>query len=118
MTPGGPHHSGRAVLKDGPEDQRREDSQNGMPPVPSGGNAVVGGVRDMDDGRGSFLPLDAAGSGIVYIIRGGDGARFASGPHSDSLWEGIGWETALGSHGPCSVATYLYDGLLVRRGGV
>ena len=40
----------------------------------------------MDDGRGAFLPLDAAGSGTVYGMRGGDGTRFAGGTHSDAEW--------------------------------
>ena len=87
MTPGGPHHSGRAVLKDGPEDQRREDSQNGMPPVPSGGNAVVGGVRETDHRSRAFLLGEAAVLGTVHGVRGGDGARVTGGPYADAAWE-------------------------------
>ena len=82
-----------------PEEQHLEDSRNGIPPVPGGGNAVGGGMREMDDGSGAFLPIEAAGSGTVHRLQEGYGAQVAGGPFADTSWEGSGWETELGNHG-------------------
>ena len=46
-------------------DQCWEDSRNGMTPMPGGGDPVVGGVRETDDGRGPFLPGATEGTGAV-----------------------------------------------------
>ena len=49
----------------------------------------------MDDGRGSFLLVEAAGSGTVYGVRGVDDDRVVGSPSTDTAWEGNRWETAL-----------------------
>ena len=59
IYPGGLQHPGRAVLKGVPEDQRQEDSRNGLLLVPGGGIAVGGGIWETDDGRRAFLPVEA-----------------------------------------------------------
>ena len=116
MPPGGIHHPGRAVQQGGPEDQLREDSRNGLRPVPGGRNAVGGSIREKDDGSGAFLLGEAEGSGTVHGVQGVDGARVAGGPSTDAAWEGSWWETELGNHGPRQEATYLQDGLTDLRG--
>ena len=44
-----------------------------LPPMPGGGDPVGGGVRAMDDGRGTLIPVAAEGTGAVQVVRGGDG---------------------------------------------
>ena len=78
-----------------------------MPPVPSGGNAVVGGVRETDHRSRAFLLGEAAVLGKVHGVRGGDGARVTGGPYADAAWEGSSWETALGNHIPQWRFTYI-----------
>ena len=100
----------------GPEYQRWEDSQNGLPPVPVGGNefcgnSVRGGVRAINDRIRSFLPGETACSGTVHGVRGGDGDRVSGIPYIDTSWEGNGLEMALGKHSPQRGAMYLQDGL-------
>ena len=86
MDQGGFHHPVRAFQKGGPKDQRLEDSWNILTPVPGGGNSVVDGVQETDVGSGAFLPGEAVGLGIVHILRVGDGAWVAGGPHAEAAW--------------------------------
>ena len=86
MAPGGIQHPGRAVRQGGLEDQCWEDSWNGLPPVPGGGNAFGGGIRETDDGSRYFLPGEAEGSGTLHRVRIGDGAQVAVGTHADAAW--------------------------------
>ena len=116
MAPGGIQKPGMAVKQVGLEDQRQEYSWNGLPPMPGGRNAVEGGIRETDDGSGSFLPGEEAGLGTVQGVQGGDGTRVAGGPYADTEWEGSGWETSLGNHALQREATYLNDGLPNLRG--
>ena len=48
----------RAVRPVGFEYQCLEDSRNGLPPMPVGGNKVRGGVRATDDRSGDFILVD------------------------------------------------------------
>ena len=59
MDIGGVHYPGRAVWQGGPEDQRREYGQNGLPTMSGGGNTVRGRVQEKDDVSGDFLPVEA-----------------------------------------------------------
>ena len=111
IAPGGIKHPIRAVRQGGHEYQLQEDSQNGLPPIPGGGNTARGGVKEKDDGSRAFLPVEAAGVGTVHGVRGGDGARVAGGPSIEAAWEGSRWETELGNHGPRKGDKYLQDGL-------
>ena len=45
--------------------QCQEDSGHGMPPMPGVGDRVRGGVRETDDGRGTFITGVAEGTGEV-----------------------------------------------------
>ena len=116
MDPWGINHPGRDVRQVGPEGKRGEDSRNGLMPMPGGGNEFGGGVRYKNDGNGDFLQGEAEGLGTVYGVQKGDGARVAGGPSIDAEWEGNGWETELGNHGPQRGSTYLQDGFPNRRG--
>ena len=111
MDPGGIQHPGRSVQRVGPEYQRQGDSRNGLPPVPGDRNAVGGSIQETYDGSGAFLTGEAEGSGTLNGVRGRDGAQVSDGPRAGAAWEGIGWETALGNHGPEWGATYLHNGL-------
>ena len=71
-----------------------------MLPYPGGGNSVGGGLREKDDRSGAFLPGEEVGLGTVHIVRRGYGAQVTGIPCADAAWEGSGWETALGNHGP------------------
>ena len=107
MNPGGIQNPGRAVCRCGPEDQRRKDSQNGLPPLPGSGNSVGGGVQETDDGSGTFQPGEAVDSGTVHRVWGGDGAQVASSIPEDAVWEESGGEKELENHGPLRGSTYL-----------
>ena len=95
----------------GPEDERQEDSYNGLPPVPVGSKAVGGGAMATGESSRAFLPVEVLWSGTVHGVRGGDGARLAGIPSTDTAWEGNGSDTALGKHIPQRGAMYLQDGL-------
>ena len=95
--------------KGGPEDQRQEDSQNGLPPSPVGGNAVRGSVRATYDSRRDFLPGEALCLGTVHGVQGGDGAYVAGSPSTDTAWEGNRSDMALVNHAPRQGAMYLQD---------
>ena len=58
-----------------------------MPPMPGGGDPVGGGVRAMDDGRGTVLPGATEGTGPVQGVRGGDGGGIFVEAHDDKAWE-------------------------------
>ena len=116
MAPGGLQHLGRAVIQGGPKDQHREDSSNVLPFLTGGGNAVGGSLRETDDRRGTFLSGEAAGSGTVHGVWGGNCAWFAGSAHADAAWEVSVWETAFRNQGPGWGDTYLHNGLLGRRG--
>ena len=66
--------------------------------MPGGGDIVVGGVRETDDGRGPFVLGAAEGKGPVKGELEGDGASVAGGAHADTAWEGRGGETEFVSH--------------------
>ena len=104
------------VERGGPEDQCQEDRHNGLTHITGVSNAVIGGVQVMDDGRGSFLLVEAAGSGTVYGVRGVDDDRVVGSPSTDTAWEGNRWETALINIVPRRGSTYLHDGLPNHRG--
>ena len=67
-------------------DECEEDSRHGLPPMPGGGDPVGGGVRAMDDGRGTFLPGAAEGTGAMLGVRGGDGDWVDGGAYEDTTW--------------------------------
>ena len=67
--------------------------------MPGGRNAVGGGLQDTDDRSGAFLLREAAGSGTVHVVQGGDGDRVDGSPYADAAREGNRWETELGNHG-------------------
>ena len=54
-----------------------------------GGETVGGGVREMYDGRGSFILGAAEGTIPVQGVWVGYGAWVADGAHVDASWEGI-----------------------------
>ena len=54
-----------------------------MPPVSGSGGSFKGGVHDMDDGRGPFVPGAEEGKVPVQGVRGGDGDWFAGGAHGE-----------------------------------
>ena len=95
----------------GPEDQCQGDSNNGLPPMPVGRNAVGGSVREKYEGSKAILTGDASCSDTVHGVQGGDGARVAGIPPTYTAWEGNGSETALGNHSPRQVSMYLHTGL-------
>ena len=72
--------------QDGPEDQRREYSQNYLPPVPVGRNSVGGGVRATYYDIRAFLPGEAACLGTFHGVRVGDGAQVAGSTYTDTSW--------------------------------
>ena len=55
-----------------------------------GSKIVVGGVQEIDDRSGAFLPGESSGLGTVHGVRVGDGDRVAGGPHADAAWKGSG----------------------------
>ena len=42
-----------------------KEIRHGLPPVPGGGDAVGGGIREKDYGRGAFVTVEAEGSDPV-----------------------------------------------------
>ena len=91
MAPGSLQHPGRAVRQDGPEYQHWKESWNGLSPVSGGRNTFGGGVRETDDVRGFFLPVESAYLGTVHGVRGGYGARVTGVPHAYASWEESGY---------------------------
>ena len=69
-----------------------------MPPVPGSGDSFKGGVQDMDDGRGPFVPGAEEGKVPVQVVRGRYGDWFAGGAHGEKTSGGGIWETELGKH--------------------
>ena len=84
--------------------------------MPGVRNTVRGGVRETDDGSGSFIPGESVGSYSVNGLREVVGAQVAGRTHADTAWEGNGGETSLVIHVPRCRATYLEDGISGRRG--
>ena len=54
--------------------------------MPGGRDPVGGGVRATDDGRGTFLPGAAEGTGAVQGVQGGDGRLINGRAHADTTW--------------------------------
>ena len=86
MDTWGIQHPVMGVQQGGPEDQRREDSQNVLLAVPGKGDTSRGVVRVMDDGSGAFLPGEAYFWGKVLGVRGGGGSQVAVSPSTDAAW--------------------------------
>ena len=54
--------------------------------MPGGRDPVGGGVQATDDGRGTFLPGAAEGTGAVKGVQGGDGSWIDGRAHEDTKW--------------------------------
>ena len=54
--------------------------------MPGGGEPVGGGVRVMDDGRGTLLPVAAEVTGAVQGVCGGDDNGVIGGAQDDTAW--------------------------------
>ena len=111
MATGGVQHPVRTIQQGGTEDQRWEDSWNGLPPMTGGRNTVGCGVRAMDDRRGTFVTGEAACLGTVNRLQGGDGARVSGISSTDAEWEGNKWETTFRKKNHWRGDKYLQDGL-------
>ena len=81
-----------------------------------GMNTVSGGIWEMYDGSGAFLPVEAECLVTLRGVQVGYGARVAGSPLTDAAWEVNGWDTELGNHAPRRGAMYLQAGLTNRRG--
>ena len=64
----------------------REDSRHGLPPMPGVRDPVRGGVRAMDDRRGTLLPGAAERTSAVQGVQGGDGDGIIGGAQYDTVW--------------------------------
>ena len=84
MATGSVQHPGRDVRQGGFEDQRWRYSRNGLPPVPGRRNTGGSGVRATDYGCAVFVLGDTACTGTLHGVQGGDGARVAGSPSTDS----------------------------------
>ena len=116
IATGGIKNPGRAVRQGGSKEKLREDSWNGMPPIPDGGNIVGGGARATNDGCRAFIPRETACPSKVHRVRGGDGARVAGSSSKDVAREGNGQVTTLRNHTPQRRSMYLQDGFPNRQG--
>ena len=86
-----------------------------MLPVPGGGDSVVDGVRETDEGRGPFVPGAAEGKVPVQGVWGGDGSWVAGGAHAGPKLEDSEGDTELGIHTPWQGTADVPDGLPGRR---
>ena len=95
MALGGLQHPGRDVRQGDPEDQRREDSRNGLPPMPGNGDPVGGGVRATDYWRGTILPGATEGTIPVQGVRRGYVGGIFGGAQDGTAWASGRVETDL-----------------------
>ena len=91
-----------------------EESRNGLPPIPGGGNPVGGGVRATDDRRGIFLPVATEGTGAVQGVWGGYGDWIDGRAHGDTTWAGGRGDMELDNLGHGGISVEVLHGLHVQ----
>ena len=110
MATGGAHNPVKAVQQGGSKDQRREEIQNGLLPMPGVRNTLGGGARAKYDGSGAFLLGETVCTGTLYGVWGEYGARIYVSPSTGAAREGNGQEMALGNQGYYRGSRHLQDG--------
>ena len=85
--------------------------------MPVGSDPVGGGVQVTNDGRGTYLPGAAEGTGALQVVWGRDGGGIIGGSQDDTSWASGRVDMDLGNLGHGVRAADVPYALTIQGGG-